>query len=400
MRSRYLVTAVLAALSLTVGACSDSSGGSSDDAGALEVGAICSCTGPFGAINAALSTVADAWAKSVNDAGGIDGHPVELTMEDDGGDPGNGVTIVQKFVTDGVDVILDLTPLDSAWAELASDADIPVVGGQLSSKLYYTDPNFYPSGQTNDTATQAVVATAKQAGATRLGQLYCAEAPSCQEIVPLLEQAGEEQGLPVSYSASIAATAPNYTAECLAARDAGIDALFIANVPPIVARVATDCERQGYHPIYVQLGTGYKSELASTPGTEDNLWSPFPILPFFADDPAVQRYRDALDKYAPDLTDSEGYSQGAPQGWTGGLLIERAVESAGLDSGDAVSADDVRAGLDSLQNETLDGWSPGLTFTAGEPHSVGCWFTVHVQDGQPALTNEGDTTCLDDVGVG
>ena len=45
--------------------------------------------------------------------------------------------------------------------------------------------------------------------------------------MPLIKTAGQSVGVPVVYSASIAATAPNYTAQCVAAKQAGVSAIFI-----------------------------------------------------------------------------------------------------------------------------------------------------------------------------
>lgn len=399
MRSRSLLVAGLAAVSLVASGCGDSS--DSEDVGAsgldgepIAVGVICACTSTFDNIGPGTD-VARAWAKWVNSSGGIEGHPVQLTVEDDAGNPGTSATAAQTLIADQVDVILDLTPVDSSWADAVSQAGIPVVGGELTSQLYYTNPDFYPSGQTNDSITYANVLTAKQAGATTLGQLYCAEAPSCQESVQPHKEAGDQLGVPVVYSASISASAPNFTAQCVAAKQAGVTALIIAHVTPVISRVTTDCDRQDYHPIYIAEGTGFETALASAPGARDSLWEPFPVLPFFADQAPVKEFRDAVDAYDPHLRDADGFAEFAAQAWTGGLLIGRAVSATGLGADKSVSAAQVIDGLDSLQNETLDGWSPPLTFTAGQPHSVGCWFTVRVTDGTPALVDDGALTCQD-----
>ena len=37
--------------------------------------------------------------KAINDAGGINGRPVEIVIEDDGTDPGRGAEVVGKFAT-------------------------------------------------------------------------------------------------------------------------------------------------------------------------------------------------------------------------------------------------------------------------------------------------------------
>src|SRR5262245_62537004 len=82
----------------------------------IKVGVICSCSGPFGTYIGAAGKVADAWAKSVNASGGINGHPVDITILDDASTPGTSVTRAQSLIDDGVHVILDATCADTSEA--------------------------------------------------------------------------------------------------------------------------------------------------------------------------------------------------------------------------------------------------------------------------------------------
>ncbi len=256
--SRKILLGVAAALAVvvSVSACSSSSssasnstsatgGGQSSASGSpITIGVLCSCSGPFGSTIASAWEVVQAWQKSVNASGGLNGHPVNLTEKNNGSNPGTAATNAQSMISDKVAAIIDLDILDAVWQKPVTAAKIPVIGGNFSSTPFYTDPNWYPSGQTNDSITYAVVATAKQAGAKNLGQLYCAESVQCQESVPLIKADGQSLGVPDVYNASIAATAPNYTAQCLAAKQAGVTAIFIGDSTSVIARVAEDCNKQ------------------------------------------------------------------------------------------------------------------------------------------------------------
>jgi branched-chain amino acid transport system substrate-binding protein len=357
----------------------------------VKVGIVCSCSGPFGGTIASALTVAQDWAKSVNAAGGVNGHPVVIDSKDDASVVATSVTDAASLFSSS-DVVLDLTILDGAWIKQADAAKVPIVGGNFSSPQYYTDPNWYPSGQTNDSIVYSVVATAKQAGATKLGQLYCAESPQCAQSVKPVQAAGKQLGVPVVYNASIAYNAPNYTAQCLAAKQAGVDALFIGDSTAVIARVATDCDKQGYDPIYITEGTGFQDQVLTTPGLKDKLWSPFPILPYYSTEPAVTQMNATLDKYSPGLRqDATTWSEYAAQAWTGGLLIEQAIKASGLAAGDAVTPAAIQTGLDKTTKNTLGGFSPPLTFVAGKPNPVDCWFTGRVQGGKASQV--GGLTC-------
>jgi branched-chain amino acid transport system substrate-binding protein len=292
-----------------------------------------------------------------------------------------------------MDVILDLTVLDVLWAGAVSAAHIPVVGGNFSSQPFYTNPDFYPSGQTNDSIAYSIAATAKTAGANSLAQLYCAEAPQCQQTAPLIKAADQQLGVTTVYDASIAVASPDYTAECVAAQQAHAAALVIVDAPQITARVGQDCIRQGYKPTYVTEGTGFGPAQITAPGLKNNLWQPFPILPYYANAAPVREMNSVVDTYYPGLRNSSTWTEYAAQAWTGGLLIEKAVKASGLGRRDSVSPAEITTGLASLKGETLDGWSPPLTLAAGQPHPVDCWFTGRVQNGTASLVNNAKLTC-------
>jgi branched-chain amino acid transport system substrate-binding protein len=361
----------------------------------IKVGLICDCSGPFGADIAAAGDVGRAWAASVNASGGLEGHPIALTVEDDTSSPGTSVSEAQTLISGHEDVILDDSNFDAAWEAQVSAAGIPVVGGNFSSTPFFTNPDFFPSGETNDSITYANVAVAKQAGATNLGNLYCAEAPQCQESVPLIKAAGQQLGVPEVYSGSIAMTAPNYTAQCVAASQAHVTALFIGDSAATIARVGTDCTQQSYTPTYVTEGTGFSQLLTTAPGLKDHLWSDYPILPFWdTSSPAVQQMSAAVSKLYPTLqSNPNAWSEYAAQTWTAGILIEHAVTASGLTAGETPTAAIIKTGLESIKNDNLDGWSPTLNFTAGQVHKVDCWFVGRLLNGTPSLVNGGQLSC-------
>ncbi len=138
-------------------------------------------------------------------------------------------------------------------------------------------------------------------------------------------------GVPETYSASIAATAPNYTAQCVAAQQAHTTALFIGDTTPPIEKVGEDCSTQGYNPIYVTEGAGFSMAQASTPGLKKNLWSEYNLYPFWSNAPQVQAMNTALDKYYPGLRENTvSFSEGSVLGWTDGLLLNDAVKAGGL----------------------------------------------------------------------
>ncbi len=362
----------------------------------IKVGIICSCTGALASEGATAPDVYKAFVNTVNASGGINSHPLQVFLEDDASNPANSEADVQTLVkSDHVIALVDLTNLDETWANYIKSVNIPVIGSTTSTTPMYTNSDFYPEGQTEDALFPSIIDAGKTGGATNLGLLYCAEAVQCEEGIAPLKQTGQQLGLPVTYAGEIAATAPNYTAQCVAAQQAKITGLFVADVAQVANRVATDCTQQGYHPTYVIDGESLQPAITSTPGIKDNLVAPVPNLPYFADTPAAQAMNAALDKYYPGVrTNATTWTEYESEAWPSGLLLEDAAKAGNVGAnGTAPTAAQLITGLESLKGDTLDGWAPPLTFAAGQPHPVHCWFTANAKNGQFGLPLGTKTTC-------
>jgi branched-chain amino acid transport system substrate-binding protein len=360
----------------------------------ITVGVICDCTGAFAGVLTDGAKVYQAWANTVNTAGGINGHPVKVDLVDDQSNPGNSLTDVQNLVNqDHVVALLDETDLDETWASFAKAHNVPVIGANITEAPFYTNSDFYAEGATEDALFPGVIDAAKGAGATNIGLLYCAEAVQCQEGVAPMKQLSATMGLPLKYNGEISATAPNYTAQCVAAQQAGVTSLFIADIAAVAAKVAQDCSQQGYHPVYVLDGVDIDPQFPTTPGLKDNLVGPVDDLPFYANSPVNTAMNAAIDKYYPGLESDINYTMAGANAWQSGLLLEAAAKAGGLTASATPTSAELITGLTSLKGETLNVTAPGLTYAAGKANPVDCWFTYQLKNGVFSLPNGTKQTC-------
>lgn len=72
----------------------------------VKVGVAGPITGPNATFGAQLKNGAEQWAADVNAKGGILGQKVELSTGDDASKPEQGVSVANKFISDGVKVVL------------------------------------------------------------------------------------------------------------------------------------------------------------------------------------------------------------------------------------------------------------------------------------------------------
>jgi branched-chain amino acid transport system substrate-binding protein len=414
-RSRIaLVAASVAAVAMVVSACSSSGGSkaSSSSAGSaagggsaassaasptgapFKIGVECQCSGGLGTPDG--GTVYKAWASAVNAAGGINGHPVQVTVADDASNPGTALTNVQGFIKDGDIAIADDSSLDEAWQKAAEAANIPVIGIGTSTSPFYSSADFFAEGQTEDRLFDAIVGAAQKIGGTKLGLIYCAEAIQCQEGIQPLKDKAKELGMDLPYAGSVSATAPNYTAQCLAAKQAGVDTLFIADAQSVDVKVVGDCAAQGYHPFIVEDGevmSPLYQNAAQAKGATVIMETP--NVPYNADIPAITQMNAAINKYAPDELKSSGYGEIPMESWVSGKLLEAAAKAGNVGAnGAAPSAADLLTGLHALKDETLDGLAPPLNFAAGKPNPVDCWYLVVLKNGQYSTPYGTDSTCV------
>ena len=372
-----------------------SSGQSASASGApIKVGVICACAGAFGPFITPAVDVYKAWADSVNASGGIDGHPIQLIVEDDQGTPGTSVSDAQTLVSDHVDAMVDVTIYDTAWSTAVQQANVPVIGVLETNTPFYTNPDFYAPGQTNNSVTYSEVSVVKQTGATNFGSIATAlGTPGPQYTDNLLRAAGQKLGEPLVYTAAITPTAPNFTAQCVAAQQAHVQALIISDSSPDIIRVAHDCALQGYHPIYITQSEGDSTNLLTSTGLT-NSWEVAGLYPYFINSPVTQGMTAAMAKYYPSVSlNSTDFTGGSAQAWASGVLLRDAIKAGGLGPTGTPSAAEVVRGLESLKGDTLGGWTSPLTIVAGQAHLNNCWFTVKAQNGVPQLANNGHPSC-------
>lgn len=166
----------------------------------------------------------------VNASGGIKGHQVKLVVEDDQGDATKSQADIRQLVqADHVLAIVspEASGTESGWASYVAQHHVAVVGGQADTPVWFSNPSFFPSGATVLTSVEMQAYAVKAAGKAKFGAVYCAEAAVCKQVLPALQGYAKAFRLTMSSSAAIAVSAPSYTAQCLAARQSGAQALII-----------------------------------------------------------------------------------------------------------------------------------------------------------------------------
>jgi branched-chain amino acid transport system substrate-binding protein len=333
------------------------------------------------------ATVAPAWADWINkEQGGINGHPVQVTVKNDGGDPATAQSVAKELVSAGVTVVLvSCDNLLPAFEGTFLAAKIPLVSGPANNPDWYTKAGLYPLPTDLISGQGDQVAVAKKfAHATKVADLYCSEVAACAQAAPLKAAAAKKLGLGFT-SLAVSSTATSYTAQCLQLQQEKVDYAILSFVAPAGAKFIQDCQAQGYTPTF---GTSSQSlgakDLFDVQGAK--LFGVAYGFPSVADAAVVQTFRDVMGKYAENGPWREGVGS---MSWVGLEAIRKAASTVSTSA--SVSAADITKRLDSFKDEDLGGLLANkVTFTAGKPLGLGkqpCYFALGVQDGKLIAPN-------------
>jgi len=411
MRRRLVwATSVLVAASFMVAACGDDSGSNASSttvgssattaSGAVsstpastggkptgdpyKIGVPARLSGTGSVAYIAVQPTAKAWESWINDNGGINGHPVQVIMGDAAGDAAKGLSVVRKMVeSDKVSFIHPEDPtIDATVQPYLTQQNVAAASSFLPHPLWNTTPNFFALGFNAVTqGYEYYVALVKEQGFKSIGAMVCAEVAACASADAQLQKFAPPAGLRYDGTLKVAATAPNYTAECLSFKNKGTEVLVTAFSIDTTKRVVNDCATQGFHPTFVFPGTVLNERAKELP--DITAYDALPSMPWYFDAAPAKEYRDVLAKYQPGTVPD----QSGAQVWTALQWFAEAARKANLPENP--THEQVNAALAALKTN-VGGLTPDLSFTLNQPSpQVKCYFAAEYSKGQ-FLAPKGD----------
>jgi branched-chain amino acid transport system substrate-binding protein len=390
MIRKYAIASAVLAL-LATSACSSSGSSSSNSVSSSGssssratgstwvLGSVESQTGT-GAVAVGAVGVLQAWASWTDAHGGIDGHNIKVIVMDDGSNAANSLADAKELVEQDhvIAIVSPSTVFDSTWASYVQSMHVPVIGGLNVTPTWLTNPDFFAGGATAETLIYGFMKAARNEGGTKLAIFYGTESPADAEELPLFKEIAPSAGLQVTTTIGITASQPDYTADCIAAKNAGSNVLTVLESGQTPLRVMQDCEAQGWKPTLVaDAGTVYNSYASES--ALQGMQVSSGVFPYFADaTPTEQAFHKALQQYDPAILNSPAYGFYTAATWVGGELFEAAALSGHL--GDDPTPSDVVQAMYALGHTDVDGLTPPLTFKPGTPTPTNCTFLFEITD--------------------
>jgi ABC-type branched-subunit amino acid transport system substrate-binding protein len=163
----------------------------------LVVGTLVPLSGP-GLADPAMLAGVKAAARSLNLAGGVDGHPVQVVECDDGNDMGRAEACARELVADQVVAVAGGASLfGDRIAAVLGQAGVPEVGMVPLSAAEYNAPNVFLLDSGNAGAYLAALALAYQAG-LRSFFVALSDAARGQDLLTVLKLAARRVGPGIS----------------------------------------------------------------------------------------------------------------------------------------------------------------------------------------------------------
>jgi branched-chain amino acid transport system substrate-binding protein len=342
------------------------------------VGVVGQFSGAESAHNQAALDALVAWARSANERGGLDGHPVYLLAGDDGGDRARAEAIARYLVEELHAVVLSSIGSRTDIADYAQSKGVPVVGVRQTGGAWNSNPFLFPPSSGPAGLGWGAARLMKLAGVTKVAGVYCVESAACKEGHDGWKQSVPGEGLERVTELRYSSASPDFGPECLQLRSTGAQAVYAIGDPGAITRMAKACAREGFRPIWV---TPSANDAMATVPELDNAIAVTGALPWFlrSGAPAVQEYADALRRFAPQRLTSGHADQGAA--WVTGKLIERAASRVSA----VPTAQELLDGLHAMRGDTISGLAPGglaRTFLRGQATTeTFCVVPTRVQGG-------------------
>lgn len=269
-----------------------------------------------------------AWAAVTNARGGINGRPIKVIIKDDGGDAAKGRSQVQELVEK--DKVVALVANDgwtssvNAWRGYVEEKKVPAIGGNCYAEAWEKSPVFFSQCPSFDAQLYgSVTVAAKHGRGKKFGALFCTEDAACTTAKDRWFGQGyaKRAGLDPVYRADVSLTQPDYTSECIQARNAGVQVFALAVDAAAVKRIAASCRRQNFTPQFLVPTSVAAPDHAKYLG---DVISAQQATPFAGvSSPAYQEFAAAWRKY-----NQEPPGPLAVNSWAAAKIFEKAARGA------------------------------------------------------------------------
>ena len=360
----------------------------------IVIGTVGTTSGVLGDVYGSGFKTLKAWVSAINAAGGINCHQVKHLLADDGADPARHQALVRQFV-EQEKVIALVWQAAALSAGASKDYEIqnkvPVVSQDGGMFYFYDTPVHFPIGANGDVLQRVTVEAGAQVtipqGKRKAAVITCQEIEYCSVADKIFPDQAKQSGFEVVYQAKATLTQPDYTSQCLSARNAGAEVFLTAFDGATDQRIMASCIKLGFRPVLVASSNQQSQDWLTDPNMEGAVVGSSFLPWFLAENPAIAEYQATVKKYSPG-SPFEASGIGA---WAAAKSFEHIAKVIG--KADTPSKDKIFEGALALNGDNLGGLVYPMRFTNELPRKkIACGWAVALQKGKS--TSSGKMFCL------
>jgi branched-chain amino acid transport system substrate-binding protein len=344
----------------------------------IRLGSIGVASGPLGYALQPIRDASKAWVATVNNRGGLNGHPLRLLFGDDAADPARAIALAKRFVeSDKVQAMfgLHMPTTEQAIIPYLQERQIPTLGTCNCNPATDDNPlafNVGP-GATAGLAWEHLLSVLGQADVKKIAVLYCRETGTCDAIYKNMRPFTDKLGVQIVQATQVSLAQPDYTAEVLSARNAGAEAIIAVVENQSSVRILRSARRQGWDVPVGSQRSVMDDRMLALPDAK-GLHAAVATVDYQTG-PGFEEYRQAIGRLPGAVKGNTGSLQ-----WAVGMMFEKASKLFG----DTVTSVEIIEGMYSLRNETLGGLVPPTTYKRGVPpkYTNLCAIPVVIGDGR------------------
>jgi len=259
MSLAVLGAAMATALAVTMSGCAGSGSNPSTSEGSgsaepIKIGAVVSLTGTYAGLGAPEKQTLELEVKRINDAGGINGRPIELIIEDDGTDEAKAVAAASKLIDqDQVVAIIGGTGTGQTMAirgdvNKAAIPQVSMAGGSVITSDF--DPLVFQTPWSNNLVIPFELAYMKKAGITKLAVISDTGGFG-KDGLAVLEAQAPKAGVEIVSNQTFNVGDTDFAAQLTKVKSSGADALLIISSGKEAAALVSQSKQLGLDmPLY------------------------------------------------------------------------------------------------------------------------------------------------------
>lgn len=309
-RTFRLLTPLMAAAVLALSACggaTGASGASGADSGPIKIGAWIPLTGAQAASGVPQMAGAKAYFSWLNDNGGVKGRPIDWIVKDNAYDPQQTVQAARQLVgQDKVVAIVNangVAPTEAAFPFVLEQSKIPIVDNYGGFANWYTPPRpmLFGTQTLYEDQAAAMAQWAVESGARKLLVVHDdpqAFAAVARQIDPAARRA-DPAASATMLSVKLGTT--DYAPVVSQVRAAAPDAVLLIVPTHEAAAYLKEAKLQGLaRPTYGYSPTAASATVTLAGAAAEGFRAVSLVKVPGDTSPAMQQFRDAMAKYAPD----------------------------------------------------------------------------------------------------